>query len=55
MKNVFAIAAAAALIATSSSASAAPDGKNRKVTVENLGSQTVRELHASTLGLSLLF
>ena len=31
------------------SASAAPDGKNRKVTVENISSVTVRELYASPI------
>lgn len=41
--------AAAALIAISGSADAAPDGKNRKVSVENLSSQTVRELNASPI------
>ena len=49
MKKGFAIVAAAALIAVSGSAKAAPDGKNRKVTVENLSSQTVRELYASPI------
>jgi hypothetical protein len=49
MKKGLALAAAAALIALSGSASAAPDGKNRKVTVENLSSQTVRELYASPI------
>jgi hypothetical protein len=39
--------AAAALVALAGTANAAPDGKNRKVTVENLSSQTVRELYAS--------
>jgi hypothetical protein len=41
--------AAAALIALPGNADAAPDGKNRKVTVENLSSQTVRELYASPI------
>jgi len=48
MRRVFAIfAAAAALSGASSIASASTDGKNRKVTVENLSSQTIRELYAS--------
>lgn len=49
MRKGFAIAAAAALVVLSAGASAAPDGKNRKVTVENLSSQTVRELYASPI------
>jgi hypothetical protein len=49
MNKGFAILAAAALVAGSGSANAAPDGKNRKVTVENLSSQTVRELYASPI------
>jgi hypothetical protein len=50
MSRYFALAAvAAALISASGTASAAPDGKNRKVTVENLSSQTVRELYASPI------
>ena len=47
MRTGFALAAA--LIAISGPANAAPDGKNRKVTVENLSSQTVRELYASPI------
>jgi hypothetical protein len=49
MNHFFGIVAAAALVAFSGSANAAPDGKNRKVTVENLSSQTVRELYASPI------
>jgi hypothetical protein len=49
MRKVLICAAAAALIAVSGTASAATDGKNRKVTVENLSSQTVRELYASPI------
>jgi hypothetical protein len=49
MKKRFAIVATAALIALSGSVEAAPDGKNRKITVENLSSQTVRELYASPI------
>ena len=48
MKMSFVLAAAAAIV-VSGPASAAPDGKNRKVTVENLSSQTVRELYASPI------
>ncbi len=48
MRTGFALAAAA-LIAIAGAANAAPDGKNRKVTVENLSSQTVRELYASPI------
>ena len=50
MSKAFALAAAAAaLVSLAGTASAAPDGKNRKVTVENLSSQTVRELYASPI------
>lgn len=50
MTKAFALAAAAAaLISLSGAASAAPDGKNRKVTVQNVSSQTVRELYASPI------
>jgi hypothetical protein len=51
MGRTFALAAvAAALISTiSGTAAAAPDGKNRKVTVQNVSSQTVRELYASPI------
>jgi hypothetical protein len=50
MKKAFALAAvAAALTSMSGTATAAPDGKNRKVTVQNLSSQTVRELYASPI------
>ncbi|MFL6856615.1 MAG: hypothetical protein ACJ8EB_01760 [Allosphingosinicella sp.] len=47
----FAFAAAAAALALSfaGSAQAAPDGKNRKVTVVNVSTQTVRELYASPI------
>jgi hypothetical protein len=41
------VAAVAALMTIPSLASAAPDGKNRKVIVENISSQTLRELYAS--------
>src|SRR4051812_12079788 len=48
MRKALALAAvAAALLSVSGTATAAPDGKNRKVTVENVSSQTVRELYAS--------
>src|SRR5215210_200452 len=50
MKKAFALVAAAAAMAIfAAPATAAPDGKNRKVTVENLSSQTVRELYASPI------
>ena len=50
MKKAFALAAAAVAMAmVAAPATAAPDGKNRKVTVENLSSQTVRELYASPI------
>ena len=50
MRKAFALAAvAAALLSVSGAATAAPDGKNRKVTVQNLSSQTVRELYASPI------
>ena len=50
MKKAFALVAAAAAMASfAAPATAAPDGKNRKVTVENLSSQTVRELYASPI------
>ena len=49
MRKSIAIALAAASLSIAASASAAPDGKNRKVTVENLSSQTVRELYASPI------
>src|SRR4051812_41940222 len=47
----FAFAAAAAALARSLArpAGAAPDGKNRKVTVVNVSTQTVRELYASPI------
>ena len=48
MKRAFAMAAAAAAMASFAlPAAAAPDGKNRKVTVENLSSQSVHYLYAS--------
>ncbi|MEA3003980.1 MAG: hypothetical protein QOH81_2768 [Sphingomonadales bacterium] len=44
------IAAAAAVTSLAGAASAAStDGKNRKVTVQNLSSQTIRELYASPI------
>lgn len=50
MKKTLAMAATvAALLAIPSLASAAPDGKNRKVEVQNISSQTVRELYASPI------
>ena len=50
MKNAFALVAAAAAIATlAAPATAAPDGKNRKVTVQNLSSQTLYNLYASPI------
>ena len=50
MNKAIALAASfAAALAISSGAAAAPDGKNRKVTVQNVSSQTVRELYASPI------
>jgi hypothetical protein len=49
MKTLALAAVAAALVSVSGTAIAAPDGKNRKVTVQNLSSQTVRELYASPI------
>src|SRR3954454_5984548 len=45
----FAAAAAALALSLAGPAGAAPDGKNRKVTVVNVSSQTVRELYASPI------
>lgn len=42
-------ATSALLLMVGTAASAAPDGKNRKITVENLSSQTIRELYASPI------
>lgn len=48
--KAFALAAtAAALISMAGAAHASTDGKNRKVKVENVSSQTVRELYASPI------
>ncbi|HEX2763122.1 MAG TPA: hypothetical protein VHM92_04655 [Allosphingosinicella sp.] len=44
-----AIVAATLVFAASGTARAAPDGKNRKVTIENVSTQTVRELYASPI------
>jgi hypothetical protein len=50
MGNLFRyVAAAAALASLASGASAAPDGKNRKVTVQNISTSTLRELYASPI------
>jgi hypothetical protein len=49
MRKVFALVAAAALISVAGTANASTDGKNRKVKVQNLSSQTVRELYASPI------
>lgn len=49
MTTRLAIVAAALVLAASGAAQAAPDGKNRKVTVENVSTQTVRELYASPI------
>lgn len=46
MKAISLLAAAAALLSTAASAT---DGKNRKVTVQNLSSTTIRELYASPI------
>ena len=48
MRKAFALVTAfAAMMSISSAAIAAPDGKNRKVKVENLSSQSVHYLYAS--------
>ena len=48
MKKSFAlVATAGAMALLTAPATAAPDGKNRKVTVENLSSQTLYNLYAS--------
>ncbi len=48
MTRMFKFAAATALLVVSTvSGAASTDGKNRKVMVENLSSQTLRELYAS--------
>jgi hypothetical protein len=49
MRKILALAAVAALVSVAGTAAAAPDGKNRKVTVQNISSQTVRELYASPI------
>lgn len=49
MRKFLALAAVAAFVSVAGPAGAAPDGKNRKVTVENVSSQTVRELYASPI------
>ena len=50
MKKAFALVAAAAAMAIfAAPATAAPDGKNRKVTVENLSSQSLDYLFASPI------
>ena len=48
MRNGTALAAlAAALISTLANAAPAPDGKNRKILLENVSSETIRELYAA--------
>ena len=47
MNKTKALFAAAAIIAVPASAWATDDGKNRKVVVENLSSQTLQNLYAS--------
>ena len=50
MKKALAMAAAAmALGSLATSATAAPDGKNRRVTIENLSGQAVYNLYASPI------
>jgi hypothetical protein len=49
MRTSIALALAAISLTVAGSASAAPDGKNRKVTVENISTQTIRELYASPI------
>ena len=48
-KTVALLAAVATAVSLSSPVSAAPDGKNRKVTVENLSNQSVYNLYASPI------
>lgn len=48
-KAVALLAAVAAAVSLPSAAAAAPDGKNRKVTVENLSNQSVYNLFASPI------
>jgi hypothetical protein len=49
MKKISMLLAAAAALSLSSAAGAAPDGKNRKVVVQNLSNSVVRELYASPI------
>jgi hypothetical protein len=49
MRKSFAFVVAAASLAVAGSASAASDGKNRNVKVENVSSQSLRELYASPI------
>jgi hypothetical protein len=48
-KSIAFLAAAIMLSAMPNAAAAAADGKNRKVTVENISTQTLRELYASPI------
>src|SRR4051794_3200963 len=48
-KGIALLAAAAMAVSFAGSASAAPDGKNRKVTVLNVSTATLRELYASPI------
>ena len=47
MKKTLTMVAVAAALLIPSLASASNDGKNRKVVIENISSQTLRELYAS--------
>jgi hypothetical protein len=47
MRKSFALAAAAVAMLMVSNPAVAADGKNRKVLVENISTQTLRELYAS--------
>src|SRR4051812_8570202 len=47
MRKSFALAAAAVALLMVSNPAVAADGKNRKVLVENISTQTLRELYAS--------
>lgn len=50
MARMFGFAVASALLLLSTTADAqSSDGKNRKIKVENLGSQAIRELYASPI------
>src|SRR5436305_3782011 len=49
MKTGYAFALAAVLAMVSGSAAAAPDGKDRKILLQNVSTQTIRELYAAPI------